>query len=252
MDPADIARDEFAAKPAAFQARVRAEGLAIGERVVNHVLQILIGPKGGMADPAVVNHSSAVALSSNGRLLLATADHVYQEYCDKYEKDAEIIFQFGNGVMNPIERLLWRDSVRDLAVFEMRLLEMADIPSLVWQVPSWPPPPPDEGKYVAFAGYPIGYRVNGGPGQIHLNAVGGMMAVTSRSVHNIKCVLPRESLIPIKGPHVPPPGTKLGGMSGGPVFRWLGGTDIEFTGVITDFGDFFDMFWMATFDDVQF
>jgi hypothetical protein len=100
------------------------------------------------------------------------------------------------------------------------------------------------GDYVGFIGFPKHYRRNLGPGHVELNPVGGLMPVTSATSENFKCVLPRDTLVAVVGPEVPPPGTDLGGMSGGPVFR-VRPPPFELVGIITEFGDNFDMFWMG-------
>jgi len=44
--------------------------------------------------------------------------------------------------------------------------------------------------------------------------------------------------------HVPPPGTNWGGMSGGPVFRLVNGQP-DLCGIITDFGQGLEVYYMA-------
>jgi len=98
-------------------------------------------------------------------------------------------------------------------------------------------------EFVAFAGLPVDYRINEGV-EITFAIVGGILRVIGASGSSFKCHMSRDTIIKTRGPHVPPPGTKLGGMSGGPVFRLVDGS-LELCGVITDFGTTFEVFMMA-------
>jgi hypothetical protein len=157
-----------------------------------------------------------------------------------------LTFQVGNLRLLEVEkRLNWYNPNSDVAFLSLNPHEQSLIPAVTWVASSWPPPFPNQGDYVGFIGYAADYRRNLGPGRVELNPVGGLMPVTSASPGGLKCVLPRETLIAIMGSEVPPAGTDLGGMSGGPVFRVRPGP-LELVGVITEFGENFDVFWMAS------
>lgn len=104
--------------------------------------------------------------------------------------------------------------------------------------------PPSKDEFVAFAGFPAQYRRNEGSGVVDLAAIGGLMRVASTTGRSFRCVMERERLIKTRGPHVPPPGSRLWGMSGGPVFRMVEGAPL-LTGIITDFGPSFEIFMMT-------
>jgi hypothetical protein len=250
MDPSQKALEDFHQLPADLQDRIRTEGRDIGDRVASHVTQILIGPRGNAADPKQINHASSVAVFTGRQTVLATAAHVIDKYRSRMASETNIAFQCGNLALDPMERLLWCDKQRDIALLHLEQNEQRQLPGMTWTVSSWPPHAPQIGDYVAFAGYPDEYRKNTGPGQVHLNLVGGMMAVTSCPGDTIKCVMPRASLVPIIGDHIPAAASQHGGMSGGPVFH-VDGSSFELVGVITDFGSNFDMFWMGALAGIQ-
>jgi len=131
-----------------------------------------------------------------------------------------------------------------MVVIELNVSDQERIPASTWIPPSWPPRVPVIGEYVAFAGFPDEYRINERAGVIDLAVIGGIMRVESSTGRRFGCVMERERLIKTRGPGVPPPGARLWGMSGGPVFR-LEGETMELTGIITDFGPNFEIFLMT-------
>jgi S1-C subfamily serine protease len=248
LDPARCALEEFSELPSDLQHEIQSEGRAIGQRVGRHAVQVLFGPPGSSADPELIRHASGVAIFTGSTTILATAWHVVEPYLKLLESQPTLTFQVGTLRLYAEKRLIWHDRTSDIAFLSLESHELDLIPALTWLAPSWPPPPPAVGDYVAFVGYPTDYRRDLGPGRVELTPVGGLMPVTSAAPGNLKCVLPRETLVAVLGSEVPAPGTDLGGMSGGPVFR-VRPDPLELVGIITDFGQNFDMFWMASLSD---
>ncbi len=238
------AEAEFAKLPLKDRLRIRAEGDAIGQRVIDHLVQVLIGFPGGVAPAENANHASGVAVFLHSRPVFFTAQHVLERYRQRRVADSEVVFQIGNVSFDPEPRVLFESKRDDLVALGLNASDLSYIPGRPWIPPEWPPQPPVPGEFVAFAGFATEYRRNQEGGVVDLAAIGGLLRVASNTGPSFRVVMERERLIKTRGPHVPPPGSRLWGMSGGPVFRLVGGQPV-LTGVITDFGPDFEIFMMA-------
>ncbi|SRR6266480_2589299 len=237
------AEAEFKRLPPAYQQFVLAYGGAIGERVRNHVVQLIIGIPGGATPASEAQHGSGVMVFTGKTLCLCTAQHVVAKYRERRRNDGRVIFQAGNVPFDPEPRILFESVGDDLIVLRMNGSDQAHISALTWICSVWPPPSPVVDEYVAFAGLPTAYRINEGA-QLQFAIVGAILQVISASGNNFKCYMARDTLISARGPHVPPPGTNFGGMSGGPVFRLVDG-EPALCGIITDFGQSLEVYYMA-------
>lgn len=238
------AKAAFEAFPPEFQRMVRDDGDEIGQQVLAHLVQVLIGVPGGQAPAKDANHASGVMVHALNRILFFTAQHVVQGFRDRHSDNPLVVFQVGNVSFDPEPRILYESDSQDIAVLDMNLSDIERVPALTWVHADWPPESPQVGEFVAFAGFPIEYRQNGEPGSVDLAGVGGIMQVTSVTENGFKCVMERERLILTRGEQVPPPGSRLWGMSGGPVFRLVDRKPV-LVGIVTDFGPDFEVFMMA-------
>jgi len=237
------AEAEFKALPAAYQQFLLAYGGAIGERVRDHVVQLIIGLPGGATPASEAHHGSAVLAFTGTTLCLCTAQHVVAKYRTLRQKDDRVVFQAGNVSFDPEPRILFESAADDLIVLGMNGSDQHRITALTWMCSDWPPHCPLVDEFVAFAGLPTDYRINAGA-ELQFAVVGGILQVISVSGNKFKCYMNRETLIKVRGTHVPPPGTNLGGMSGGPVFRLVNG-EPDLCGIITDFGQSLEVYYMA-------
>jgi hypothetical protein len=238
------AEANFARFPKEVQDRIRAEGDAIGQRVIDHLNQVLIGVPGGQVRPEEANHASGVVALIGSRPVFFTAQHVIAKYRERRASDPRVVFQIGNVSFDPEPRLLFESERDDIVAMALNVSDQARVPGHTWIPTSWPPVAPNRGEFVAFAGFPVDYRVNEETGIVDLAAIGGIMKVASTTSTSVRCVMERERLIKTRGPHVPPPGTRLWGMSGGPVFRMVDGKP-DLTAIVTDFGESFEVFMMT-------
>jgi len=154
-----------------------------------------------------------------------------------------LVFQAGNVSFDPESRILFESAADDLIVLGMNGSDQLRIEAFTWSCTVWPPPAPVVGEYVAFAGLPTDYRINAGT-QLQFAIVGAILQVISASGTNFKCHMDRDTLVSVRGPHVPPPGTNFGGMSGGPVFRLVDG-EPDLCGLITEFGKSLEVYYMV-------
>lgn len=242
-DLSAAAEADFRSLPEEYQRFLLNFGGELGECVRDHVAQVLIGVPGGMVPASEANHASGVLLFTGSTICLCTAQHVVAKYRQRREEDSRIVFQAGNVSFDPEPRILFESAADDLVVLAMNTSDQSRIAARTWVCASWPPPPPRTDEYVAFAGLPSEYRVNVGH-EIGFAVVGGVLPVISASPRNFKCHMDRATLIAVRGGHVPPPGTALGGMSGGPVFRLVDDKP-QLCGIITDFGQSLEVFYGA-------
>ena len=237
------AEADFKTLPHAYQQLLRAHGGAIGDRVRNHVVQLLIGVPGGVTPASEARHASGVMVFTGATLCLCTAQHVVAEYRNLRRKDDRVVFQVGHVSFDPEPRILFESAADDLIVLGMNGSDQLRIEAFTWSCTVWPPPAPVVGEYVAFAGLPTDYRINAGT-QLQFAIVGAILQVISASGTNFKCHMDRDTLVSVRGPHVPPPGTNFGGMSGGPVFRLVDG-EPDLCGLITEFGKSLEVYYMV-------
>lgn len=243
----DPSAEGFGHLSAIQQAEVRRVGNAVGEQVASHCVQILIGRPAHQRAGAKVDHAAGCVVLVGVSRYLATAAHVVDGFRMRVKSREPIVFQAGNLLLDVEARLSFFDTRTDVALLRLEEGETRDIPALTWIPVRWPPKLPRNGEWVAYAGFPTAYRQDDGQGRVDLAIVGGMMMVTSASPERAITVLDREHLVAIRGDAVPPPGTELGGMSGGPVFRVGEGEKLELVGVVTDYGDTFDTFFLGLF-----
>jgi hypothetical protein len=239
----------FLALPESVRRVIVEDGARIGELVAGHTVQILIGPPASAQGGAKVNHASGVHVLIDANHYLATAAHVIRKVADRVSHGERVISQIGNAIVPVLDRIVWWDEALDLAVVALEPKEVRAIPAKPWAPVSWPPAPPVEGEYVAFAGFPARYRVDGGPGQIDLNLVGGILRIESASDRRMTSVIYRDDLVLTKGPEIPPKYSELGGMSGGPVFR-IENKVIELVAIIKEDSKEYDALFFAPLSGV--
>lgn len=237
------AEADFKKLPLAYQQFLLAHGRAIGDRVRNHVVQLIIGVPGGVTPASEARHASGVMVFTGATLCLCTAQHVVDKYRNLHLRDKRVVFQVGHLSFDPEPRVLYESAENDLIVLGMNGSDQRRIEAFTWSCRVWPPLAPVVGEYVAFAGLPTDYRINAGT-QLQFAVVGGVLRVMSASGTNFKCHLDRDTLVSVRGPHVPPPGTNFGGMSGGPVFRLVDG-EPDLCGLITAFGESLEVYHMV-------
>lgn len=228
-----------------IQERILREGAAVGQEVVRHCAQVLIGPPISAVSSAPINHASAVQFTLGNGTYVATAAHVVEQF-EKRKLTEDLRFQVGNVVLRPEERIVYRNADHDVAILRLESRERADIAASIWSPPMWPPTQVLDDDYVAFAGYPTEYRLQPGPSAVILHPIGGLMRVGSASDRRVVSPMDRSKLVAARGLGLPQRGANMGGMSGGPVFV-LRDWKPELIGVITDFGEDFETFFFGTF-----
>ncbi len=186
----------------------------------DHSCSILIGcPHRATAE---ANNATGVLLRYEGHNYLLTADHVMEGFVNKVTCDPPAHFQVNNVMFNPLDRIVCRDAVNDLALLAIDPGELPDIGKTPYQpVGAWPPPPPTEGAYVQLVGFAAANRINGGRSAIANFSLHMTGNVQPRHDGNFMVVLDRDGIPTQNVGLAVPPGESLGGMSGGPVMLYF-------------------------------
>ena len=248
-NPNDPGNEEFQRLPQAQRLAILRDGEAIKRTITSHLLQILIGPPAGANSGTKIDHGSAVAIEVRGRLYAATAWHVVAEYIRRKSAGENVRFQLGNAIVDAEARIAWKNEEADLVFRAITPRQARSTRQSWWPPPRWPPRLPESGDFIAFCGFPDELRSQPSAARVDLGALGCVLQVESASPTRAIAVMQRERLISVAS-YVPTPGTRMGGMSGGPAFR-LDGDSVELVGVVTDFGPEFGTFFIALWGEVD-
>jgi hypothetical protein len=184
-----------------------------------------------------VCHNGTLSFVDRGTAKLAiTADHAFAAYLKDLADGRVFECQFGGVLVRPETMLIARDVDLDVATFRMPSVAMSR--SVHFHTAgAWPPRSPVAGEWLSYAGYPGAHRVE----RVRtidqgLETLFGR--VTDVNGSKIAFLLAFDAL------HWPlhdheAINQRLGGMSGGPVFRLIeeGLTRLEFGGIVYEHGE---------------
>lgn len=181
---------------------------------------------------AVLHNGTATFVDTGTRVLTITADHVYRQYLADKESRPDIECQIGNVTIEPENHAIECDQILDLAVFELPATLRAATGAIPHTLRTWPPKPLTQSELTLLGGYP-GNRREEGPGALHTDFVTFISPVAQSSESHMSFQL---NLAESHWPAGVSVGTApdLGGMSGGPVFRFCADPieRLEFAGVV--------------------
>jgi hypothetical protein len=170
--------------------------------------------------------------------LAVTCHHVMEEYRAQVDNGQGRLFQIGNCRLDPLPQLILDDPSRDVAVIGLTAVQArnitgdGEIGSNFFEPISWPPEPVREGEYVAFGGFPGGWRSSDGVDTITFSSFShGASRVTV--VRDTYFVSQFEREYWVKSFRTPeaPDLRQFGGLSGGPAFV-LRGLYFDFVGLM--------------------
>ena len=171
-----------------------------------------------------LNNASCFFLDFSQRLFLVTAAHVYDGYLAAKLKSGKsnIICHVDNIVFDPEARIQGYNKDIDIATFDFSYDDLISMGKQAVTTTPWPPPEPNVDNTAFFGGFPGISRL-----WLRRNAVsfGLYLAhtlITTVTDRQITCRFDREAWVPIEGRRIPPLGSDLGGLSGGPVLLPLG------------------------------
>ena len=192
-----------------------------------------------------IDGATGCMLQLQSGVFLVTAEHVLEEYERRLSQGEVLNWQVGRlPPFDPLPRVAWRgnckykSSGKDVVFLRMSDREAREAcagrTNILSASAGWPPPAPQVGQAVLFAGYPNELReIDSGilkPGSF--SAL--LRVTTSTGDGSFKCRFEYAELfsfdnqpLPLEQIHA-----NLGGMSGGPVFS-VGNISYPFAGVIS-------------------
>lgn len=167
----------------------------------------------------ILRNGTASFIDTGSQRMAVTADHVLAQYLADQRRDQQIVCQFGSATVDIASRVLDRDAEVDVATIEVSEVLVGTTGASFHAPPTWPPAPLAEGEVVLCCGFPGKLRQeNIATADLPFQWFIGR--ATTVSAHNISLHLDLPNL------HVPLGAEQqlnpvLGGMSGGPVFRFV-------------------------------
>ena len=237
------------------QARYIAINQQMARFARDHAVPIIFAPprsRGGK-----INGASGSVLQLGSGTFIVTASHVLEGYETRIQAGEVLNWQVGDlPPFEPIPRIAWRSRDLDIVLLRITADEARSIgPCIISAPPKWPPVTPQEGQLVLVGGYPKALRDEDiQAGSIGAGPYSAVFKVTAAGEGCCKCVIERRDLISFDGGPLPPPGTDMGGLSGGPVLL-VDAINHPLVGVVTDrcemsFAEF-EILKFATLADVQ-
>lgn len=237
------------------QARYIAINQQMARFARDHAVPIIFAPprsRGGK-----INGASGSVLQLGSDAVIATASHVLEGYETRIQAGEMLNWQAGNlPPFDPIPRIAWRSDDLDIVLLRITPDEARSLgPCIISTPPKWPPVKPHAGQLVLVGGYPKALREEDSEvGSIGAGPYSAVFKVTAVGEGCCKCIIERRDLISFDGGPLPPPGTDMGGLSGGPVLL-VDALSYPLVGVVTDrcemsFAEF-EILKFATLADVQ-
>lgn len=170
-------------------------------------------------------HNGTVCFVDTGSALLAvTAGHVLDRYIEDKKRCPDVICQLGSVCYEPEKHIIDIDLNLDLAIFSVSAVVIAGAGCTASKSISWPPASVMVGDVILCGGYPGAIRKENElnadmPFQWFLGA-----ATSSNENVVLQLELP-ECYVPLDGSQLS--NNDLGGMSGGPIFKYIQDSVIE-------------------------
>jgi hypothetical protein len=191
--------------------------------------------------PAAIRHNGTICFVHTGqRIIGVTAAHVYQGYLANLQSEA-LVCQFGSVRFQPERRLISSDEIVDLVTFDVPEFVVATAGCHVHHPPQWPPAPLAIGDLVIAGGYP-------GPLRVEKNALAEFPFVSLANRVRQASETHSALQLDLATSTWPPgerlwPGADLGGMSGGPLFRFHGDgiEHLELAGFIYEYSSDYEI-----------
>jgi len=160
------------------------------------------------------------AIGTGKKTLCITAGHVFSKYREHVRKYGDIECQIGNVRVDLEKYVVDFDIEYDLAVFELSPVLIAASGIRPHVAPSWPPSALRDKDIVVIGGYP-GLLRSEREGFVQSGFVTLLVRVAQSSSSHSAFLLNLENSYWPDGSGGLPDGVELGGMSGGPIFRYV-------------------------------
>lgn len=172
----------------------------------------------------ILQNGTVCFVDTGARLIAVTAAHVFETYIADKLQNPDIVCQLGSITYDPENRRTSINKHLDLAIFEVSSLIVAGAGCSPSRPFSWPPASVAEGDVLLCGGHPGAIRIEG-------EATAGIpfqwfLATASSSNDKIAlCLELDECHVPLTRESLS--NRELGGMSGGPVFKYIQPKPIE-------------------------
>ena len=168
---------------------------------------------------SILHNGTLTAVDTGEKTICVTAGHVYEQYVADAEEFDDIECQIGSVRVRLDEWLIAHDPAVDLATFEISSILVAGSGIRVQAAHTWPPLNLREKDIVVLGGYPGIFRRER-PGAVDSSFASFFAPVAQASEeHSAFQLNLRDSYWP-DGSGGIPERSELGGMSGGPIFRY--------------------------------
>lgn len=218
--------------------------------VAGFMVPVYLGdPPFSSAEEAKCFNGTATLINLGGRYLAVTCSHVLAAYRNPGPRVRDPHFQIGHLRLDPATQLVDEDSKIDLAVLEILPHQVIDedfpergLPKKRFFGPGvWPPEPVTDKDVISFAGFPGTWREQSGANSMRFF----MLSHGAAGVHSVgetHFYSRFEIEVSEIKTHYNKQIVDLGGMSGGPVFRWRSGqVRPDLVGFITEYQASWDL-----------
>lgn len=168
---------------------------------------------------AVLHNGTLCAINTGEKTICVTAGHVYSKYLEHKREFADIECQVGSVRVQLEDYLIDHNTSLDLATFELPPILLASSRVSAHGAPEWPPKQLLESEIVILGGYPGMLRIEQS-GKLGTPFVSFIARVTQSSSDHSAIQLNLEDSYWPDGSGGLAPQSELGGMSGGPLFRY--------------------------------
>jgi hypothetical protein len=168
---------------------------------------------------AVLHNGTATLVDTGKKTICVTAGHVFEKYRAHKKEFGDLECQVGSVRVNLEDYLIDYSSSLDLATFELSPILLAASRALAHGAPNWPPAPVAESDIVIVGGYPGLLRTEES-GRLGTPFVSFLAPIAQTSSDHSAIQLNLEDAYWPDGSGGIAPASELGGMSGGPLFRF--------------------------------
>lgn len=169
---------------------------------------------------SAVLHNGTVTLVNTGeKTICITAGHVYSKYLEHKNEFNDIECQIGSIRINLEDYFIDHSPSLDIATFEISPILLAASRASSHGAPKWPPEQLKESDIVILGGYPGLLRIER-QGQLGTPFVSFIARVAQTSLDHSAIQLNLEDAYWPDGSGGLAPASELGGISGGPLFRY--------------------------------
>jgi len=175
---------------------------------------------------SILHNGTLCAVDTGTKTICVTAGHVYAQYLAHIEEYDDVECQIGNVRIKLEEYLIEHDSIIDLATFDISPILVSGSGIRIQAAHTWPPRNLREKEIVALGGYPGSFRIER-PETVDSSFVCFFAPVAQSSEKHSAFQLNLADSYWPDGSGGIEPRSELGGMSGGPIFRYYD-SPIEF------------------------